>query len=232
MRTIDQIDALQHIDTELDAARKRYAEIQQALQPPESLKNAAMQRDTIAASLEHWRGERKQRDIAVDEQSTRIKTQEQQLYGGYVKDPREQVAVQQNIESLQKHLDTVEELSLEAMLEFEQAEADLSEAESVLAAEQATWQQQEAELQQERQTLITRARTLKAKRDQAASRLDVGILKQYESLRQVSGGAAVAELRGASCGGCGAALPTAVRQQAHGDALVACPICRRWLRSP
>lgn len=229
MRVIDQLAALQSIDSKLDADRRRYAEIQAALQPPASLQAAEVARDGVKARLEHWRGERKQRETAVADQKNRIQAQEKQLYGGRVKDAREQVALAKNVESLKKHLGTLEEAELEAILEVEQAESDLAEAERILGEEQTDWAQKEAGLQKERQSLIVHARQLKNQRLPAAQRLQPATLAHYEALRKKLGGVAVVQMKGANCGGCGASLPTALRQQVHGGDVFTCPICGRML---
>jgi len=229
MRVIDQLAELQAIDSKLDADRKRYAEIQAALKPPGSLQEATSTRDETAARLQHWTEEREQRKTARVDQVNRIKAQETQLYSGRVKDAREQVALSNNVESLKKHLDTLEEADLEAILEVEQAENDLVEAETRLEAEQLVWMKQEDELQKEQKTLVAHARQLKSQRDAAASRIQPDMLERYEALRKKLGGVAVAPLQGAGCGSCGASLPTALRQQVHGNAILECPICGRML---
>lgn len=229
MRDIDQLVALQAIDTHLDADRKRYAEIQAALHPPASLQQAKETRDKIANRLEQWQRERRKCESEVADQTARIQAQEKQLYSGKVKDPREQVALQKNIESLKRHLETLEEAELEAILEQEQAESDLDDAEAKLAEEQEAWAETEANLIAERQTLIAHAKHLKGERNAAVTGLDPTLLKRYESLRQKHGGVTVAPLQGSSCGGCGAALPTGLRQQVYGDEIITCPVCGRML---
>ena len=229
MRVIDQLAALQAIDSKLDADRSRYAEIQAALQPPDSLQEAESARNETVARLERWRRERSQRETAAKDQQTRIQAQEKQLYSGRVKDPREQVALSNNVESLKKHFDTLEEAELEAILEVEQAESDLVEAETRFGKEQAVWAKTEAGLQQERQALIAHARQLKGQREPAASRMQPAMLKRYATLRKKLGGVAVVRMKGANCGGCGAALPTALSQQVRGSEVLACPICGRML---
>ncbi len=230
MRLIDQLAALQAIDNQLDADRHHYTDIQAALQEPESLRQARAARDNARVQLEHWLGERKQREIAVNDQQARIKAQENQLYKGKSKDPREQVALQKNVESLKKHLGALEDAVLEAMEEVESWQARLEQAEAGQAAAEASWQQTQAGLQSERQALLDRARQTKAQREAAAAHLDAALLQRYEGLRQKKAGVAVAHLQGGNCGSCGASVPTAVRQQAHGDGLITCQICGRLLR--
>ncbi|MCO6450022.1 MAG: hypothetical protein J5I90_04465 [Caldilineales bacterium] len=229
MRAIDQLAALQHLDAGLDADRRRYAEIQAALHEPEELQTARAERNEISRRLEDWRGERRQRETAAADQQTRVRETEKLLYSGKVRDAREQVALQNNVEALKRHQAALEEAALEAMLEQEQAESDLAEAEEKLGKLQAAWDRDKAELESDRQAVIGHARSLKAQRDTAASQIDKPLLQRYEALREKTGGVAVAAVQGANCGGCGAALPTAVRQQTHGDELITCPICRRLL---
>ncbi len=229
MRLIDQLAALQTIDTALDADRHRYTELQTALQEPEGLRAGRLAREQAAAQLEHWRRERTQRENAIVDQQARIKAQEKQLYSGKVREAREQVALQQNVEMLKRQLGRLEEAALEAILEVEQAESNLQRAESSLSQMQIAWQQQERALQSEREALIASARQTKGQRDGAVGKLAPDLLKRYETLRQKHGGLAVARVHTGNCGGCGANLPTAVRQQAHGEALTPCPICGRLL---
>ncbi len=231
MRLIEQLATLQTVDSTLDADRHRYAEIQAALHEPASLAAARAAREQAVAQLNHWRRERQQRETAVSDQQARIQAQEKQLYGNRVKDAREQVALQQNVEMLKRQLTRLEEAALESILELEQAEVTLARAESLLAIETASWQKEQAALQSEREALIARARQTKTQRDAVAAKLIPDLLKRYETLRQKHGGIAVAKIHGSNCGVCGAAIPTSVRQQAHGDALAPCPICGRLLYS-
>jgi len=229
MRLIELLAALQSIDTRLDRHRKRYAEIQAELKMPGSLVQAQDAKQKAEERVEHWRKERQKRETAVADQNRRIKAQEQKLYGGKIKDPREQVALQKNVESLKRYLETLEEGVVEAILELEQAEKDLDIAGKTLSKAQAAWAQQEAALLAEKEALIADARKLKAKRAQVSNHIPAPNLKQYEALRSSKQGLAVATLRGDSCSGCGATLPTAMRQQLHSDVLVFCPICGRIL---
>lgn len=229
MRLIDQLAALQTIDTAFDADRHRYTELQNALQEPETLRAGRLAREQAAAELDHWRRERQQRENAIVDQQARIKAQENQLYSGKVREAREQVALQQNVEMLKRQLGRLEEAALEAILELEQAESNLQRAESSMRQLETAWQQQEKDLQAERGALIASARQTKGQRDAAAGKLAPDLLKRYDALRQKHGGIAVARVQVGNCGGCGANLPTAVRQQAHGDTLTPCPICGRLL---
>lgn len=229
MRPIELLAALQTIDIKLDAHRKRYAEIQVALKTPATLQQAQNASDEAKDNLTHWRKEHQNRETVVADQIRRIKAQEQQLYGGRIKNVREQVALQKNVESLKRHLDAQEEAVLEAMMELDQAETTFATTGEQLSKHQASWAQKEAELLAEKATIIAAARKLKNKRTQVISHIPASPLKRYEALRNSKQGVAVATLNRNSCSGCGATLPTALHQQLYGDDLVSCPLCGRLL---
>ncbi len=229
MRLIEQLAALQTLDSQLDADRRRYAAIQEALREPESLHQARAYLAEATARLEHWQRERRRRETAVADQQTRIRTQEKQLYGGRIKDTREQVALMQNVEMLKRQLERLEEEALEAIVAVEQAEQEVVQARARLETEEAAWQQAQAQLVAEREALIVHARQLKSRRQSLSAQLPADLVQRYEALRQKGEGVAVARVHNGVCSGCGAALPTAVQQQARGDALVTCPFCRRLL---
>ncbi|NUQ39276.1 MAG: hypothetical protein HUU23_16140 [Caldilineales bacterium] len=229
MRLIEQLAALQALDAQIDRCRQRYHEIQAALQPAETLQALALRRKGLQEHVAQWQQTQKQREQAVAAQTAKIQEQEKLLYGGMIKDAREQVNMQHNIEALQRQHAALEEDALAALLEVEQSSATLAEVEQVWQAEAAAWRRQQALLQGELQQVIQEARKFKAERDGAAPKIAAQALRQYESLRQQKNGVAVVKIDGASCGGCGSLLPTARRQQAYGDDLVTCPICGRLL---
>lgn len=229
MQTIKLLAILQTIDLELDADRRQFAENKQAMQPSPELQEKAKQVKEAEARLASWRKERRERDEKAAELSDKIASLEKQLYGGRIKDVREQVAMQQNVESLKRHLATLEESALEALLEQEEAERILTEEKQTFTVMKQAWLERKATLEKEQETLVEHARGLKAKRGQVVATLPAADVKRYEAMRKKLGGLAVAKLNGRSCGGCGASLPTAVVQKVHEGQQVKCPICSRLL---
>ncbi len=229
MQTIKLLATLQKIDLALDADRRQFAENKQAMQPSPELQAMLKQMKEAEARLKHWRKQRRERDEKVTELSDKITMLEKQLYGGRIKDAREQVSMQQNIESLKRHLATLEESALEALLEQEEAAKRLAETQNAFAAMKQAWQEKKTALEKEQEALVVHARGLKAKREQVVATLPAADLKRYEAMRKKLGGLAVVQMNGRSCGGCGASLPTAVVQKVHEGQTVKCPICGRLL---
>ena len=229
MHTIKLLASLQEIDTALDAARRQFAENKKAMQPDAELQKQARLVKTTAAQVEQWRKERRQRDEKVATLTQKIASQEKQLYGGRIKDAREQVAMQKNIESLKRHLATLEEAALAAMVALEEAEANAAQAQERFDILKQAWLARKATLEQAQQELVQQARGLKARRSQLAETLPAPELARYEALRKKLNGLAVVKLTGLACGGCGAALPTSVAQKVHEGQMATCPICGRLL---
>jgi predicted nucleic acid-binding Zn-ribbon protein len=229
MSTIKLLASLQAIDLELDSDRRKFAENKQAMQPSPELKRQAALVKEAEASLEHWRKERRLRDEKVEALAKKIGGSEKKLYGGGIRDPREQVAMQQNIEALKRHQETLEEAALEALLEQEEAEQALVSAQRRFEEMKKAWSEKKASLEKEQERLVQHARILKAKREQLVATLSPADVAQYESMRKKHGGVAIARLEGRNCGGCGASLPTAVVQKVREEQAIRCPICGRLL---
>lgn len=229
MQTIKLLASLQKIDLELDAARRTFADNKQAMQPSAELQNLARQVKAAEAQLAHWRKERRQQDGKVAEATAKIADLEKKLYGGMIKNAREQVAMQQNIEALKRHLATLEETAMLTMMEQEEAEKKLSDLQERFAAAKQVWLEQKATLEKAQEKLVADARKLKARRQQLAATLPPAELQRYEALRKKFGGMAIAPVQGRNCGGCGASLPTAVLQKINEGQEAKCPICGRLL---
>ena len=229
MQNIKLLASLQAIDLELDSDRRQFAENKRAMQPSNELKRQAKAVKEAETRLEHWRKLRRERDAKVEELADKIATLEKQLFGGGIKDAREQVAMQRNIEALKRHLETLEESALEALLEQEDAEKQLIATRETFESMKTAWTTRKAELEQQQQKLVEHARALKARRARVIAALPAADVERYEALRQRKGGVAIARLEGRNCGGCGASLPTAIVQKVREGQTVKCPICDRWL---
>jgi predicted nucleic acid-binding Zn-ribbon protein len=231
MENIKLLATLQQIDLELDADRRKFAENKEAMAPPASLRKRAAEVKEAEAQVAHWQKERRLRDEEVAAQQAKIEEEETRLYSGRIKDPREQIALQQHVEALKRHLETLEERALEAMLELEQSQERLKKLSQAFEEEKSAWMEKRAALEKEQQAIVEHARSLKARRETVVKHLTAAELNRYETLRAKRGGIAIVALNGRSCGGCGASLPTSVVQQVQAGEIVTCPICGRLLYS-
>lgn len=222
--------ALQEVDSQADAARARLEEIAAHLGDEEAL---APLREAVAA----WEARRlplveRQRALesAVEHDRRHVQAEEQKLYGGSIRNPRELEDLQQEVETLKRHLREREDELLAVLGELEEVDAGLAAAQEELARAEAAWRQEQEDLRREQERLAAELTQLEARRDPQARRLAPEALRLYEQLRQSRGGRAVVRVERGTCQGCRITLPMNLLQRARsGMTIVQCSSCGRIL---
>jgi predicted nucleic acid-binding Zn-ribbon protein len=160
----------------------------------------------------------------------KIRTSEQRLYSGTVRNSKELENLQQELNYLRRRKGTDEDSLLEAMIGVEEHEAAWEEAQTHWGSVEAAWTDSQAELCLERDELVARLAELTEMRVAREGAVDGTDLNTYENLRRRKGGTAVARLRGNLCTSCHVEVPSSQSQKArHGEALVFCGSCGRVL---
>jgi len=221
---------LQQIDSQMDQARARLEVIRQTLENDLELR-AASERVTTAESA-HREAERTQRGAETEVQAQRIKIEqaESSLYSGSVRNPKELQDLQKDVVSLKKHLATLEDRLLEAMLATDSAASSLTEARAALNQVEFRLSEQNRHLTNERTTLSHNLERFESERNAAAAPLDAKLLEQYESLRRDRRGLAVTTVSDGACAACGTTLTPGHQQSARSNGPIArCPTCGRIL---
>jgi uncharacterized protein len=221
---------LQQVDSRISQVEARLSKVRETLENNSELRSA---HDKVAAAqMEQQDAERSRRDAEQDARSQQIKIQqaESSLYGGSVHNPKELQDLQAEVASLKKHLATLEERELEAMLNAETAEASLHSVEHGLQQTESRFEDEHRKLIDDQDALIRDLTSLQAERQAAIGAIPAEMLSVYEGLRQQRRGVAVAEVSDNSCRACGTTLTAAVQQSArHNLQLVHCPSCGRIL---
>ncbi len=221
---------LQQIDSQMDQARSRLETIRAALEN-DAEQRAASER-VASAEKTHREAERAQRLAEAEVQSQRVKIEqaESSLYGGNVRNPKELQDLQLDVASLKKHLATLEDRLLEAMLATEAAASALNEARAALSKTESTLGDQARALTSEQATLSHDLGRLEAERKAAASPLDAKLVEQYDSLRRDKRRLAVTTVSDSACAACGTTLTPAQQQAARSNTQISrCPTCGRIL---
>ena len=221
---------LQLVDSRMDEIRARFEEIRQTLENDEEMRLAKKQVTEAEAALTLARHALKQAEAEVNKQKLKIEQSESNLYSGKVKNPKELQDLQNEVAALKRHLETLEDRQLEAMLDeetadqanqavlnmFEQVKARLADQNRALTAEQTDLNKELEKLESERQATL--------------SSLDAGLLAVYDDLRQKKRGFAVAAVSDGACAACGTTLTPAQMQSARSTSqLYNCPTCGRIL---
>jgi len=221
---------LQQVDSQIDQIEARLRAIQQTLENDLELR-AASER-LVAAEKKCRDAERtlKEREADFEKQRIKIEQAEASLYGGHVHNPKELQDLQKDVVSLKKHLGTLEDRELEAMLAAETAQTELQNARTELERVQSNLASQNLDLASERDTHHKSIERLRSERLAVMSDIAQPNVKIYDQLRQQKRGVAIATITDSSCAACGTTLTPSQQQSAHSTSqLFNCPTCGRIL---
>jgi len=219
---------LQRIDSQISQVTARVTEIDRLLSEDERLKAARAESEMARGRLEKSRNLLRGSEHAVSEQQLKIEQTNSTLYSGTVRNPKELQDLQKDVVSLNKHLQTLEDQQLQAMIEFEEAEQSNQAAQENLTRVQAEVIQSKAGLSGERDQLKSRRENLAAERLAALSAITPANLAIYDHLREIKGGVAVTAVEDDACTLCGAPIRPGEGQMARMQTnLVYCSSCGR-----
>jgi hypothetical protein len=228
MNVAFQLFQLQQIDSEIDHSQQRIDEIDRLL-ATNSLISSAEKKVNLHDQL------LTQRTTAFNllndelEKKKIKKTQSQStLYGGKVQNPKELEDLQNEIASLERSINVLEESLMQALVDVDNAEIKFELSNDDLKKARSTFATESAMLAAEKEKLDQKIGGLQNKRQPQLQQVDGVYLAQYDSLRKRKNGIAIALLHDSSCGACGANLTPSQRQTARSSStLFICPSCGR-----
>lgn len=227
-----QLYRLQQVDTQLDGHHQRLKDIEIALSSDAALKKAKQQFENAQEAETQAQLALKKAEQDVQAQQTKIDTNQRRLYSGAVTNPRELEDLQNETGALNRHMETLEELALEAMIGLEDAQAALEAAEKNLAKVREEVAQKNADLSAEQKERQAEVEQLTPERDGLAAGVEPGDLVKYTKLRQIRAGRAVAEVKDKACSACGNTLTASQAQEARSpNQITCCEMCGRILYS-
>ena len=221
---------LQQIDRQIDQTLSQLESIRQTLENDIELREALNHLENTQSANHHAHHELKNAEAEVEAQKIKIEQAESSLYGGKVHNPKELQDLQKDIISLKKHLVTLEERELEAMIKAENTENDLQSAKTRLELIQARLGNEHKKLLTDQSALTIKLEQFTEEREAALAPIESTTHQIYENLRQLKNGVAVAEVSDNSCASCGATITASLQQNARSQKQLAnCPSCGRIL---
>jgi predicted nucleic acid-binding Zn-ribbon protein len=218
---------LQTLDTQLDNIRHRLTEIDAALSDHSAVRKAAARAEKAAAALTAARLALKRAEQEVQTQQDKIDRNQQALYGGG-KSPKQLEELQMESGALARHLETLEERQLEALIASEEAEVADQAAQENLASTKSQAAAENTDLSKEQQQLMTEQAALEEQREAATAGITTDLITEYERLRKARLGLAVAPVKDGACTACGAELTAAQAQAARSPSKITnCVVCGR-----
>jgi predicted nucleic acid-binding Zn-ribbon protein len=230
MGVVKQLYQLQLVDSEQDQKSQRLAEVEDGLGESGDLVRA---REAVAETKDELGDLRKrmrllEADIAAV--NAKLKTNQDRLYGGRVRNPKELSNLQGEAAALHRRVSELEDAELELMIAVEEDEAELAERQARERQIEATWREEQAALCSEKEQLESGLAELAGQRARLRGRIAAADLALYDDLRDRLGGVAVALLKRETCQVCGVNVPTGVALAVErGEGQHYCPTCGRLM---
>ena len=221
---------LQQADSQIDRAQARLQAIQKTLDDDADLRLASERADSTNVIRQSADQALEQAEMDARNQRIKIEQTEASLYGGKGHSPKELLDLQNDVAALKRHMVTLEDVQLEAMLAAEEATSAHQAAQGNLLAAQNHSAEKNQGLHEEQTTLQKELEKLFAERAAVAGPIPPDALGFYDQLRQQRRGIAVAVISDNSCSACGSGLSAAQMQSSRSSGDMAlCPSCGRIL---
>jgi uncharacterized protein len=221
---------LQQVDIQIDRARARLQIIQKTIDDDADLRSASEQADLMKERCRSAEQALKSSEANAHEHRIKIEQTEASLYNGKGHSPKELLDLQNDVASLKRHLITLEDIQLDAMLTLEASMTADQAARSHLQTILIALEEQNRGLHEEQALLQKDLEKLAAERAAVANPIPADALRLYDQLREQRRGIAVAVINDKSCSACGSGLSAAQMQSSRASASIAlCPSCGRIL---
>lgn len=235
MTSLDELIALQDLDTGIDQRRHRIEThpARAALTAAQAAVRAAVdQRNALASQRADIATTQKGIEREVADVEAKIAHVNGQLYGGSVTSPKELEALQHEIGTLTDIQRGFEDQVIEQMELAEPVDEALAAAEAAIVEAETTATQAEGDLTIAVAELQAELADLEPQRDATVAGLPADLVAEYDLLRRQLGGVAAARLVGGRCEGCHLSLPAVevdtIKKMAPGE-VAHCPECGRIL---
>ena len=221
---------LQQVDSQIDQIQARLKTIQATLENDLELQAANAKNNACAEQNKEAARLLSLAEADVQKQRIKIEQTEASLYGGHVHNPKELQDLQKDVASLKRHLETLEERELEAMLTVESSEKNADQARTKLEHVISSRGDQSRALTQESETLLKDRDRLSSERKAVIGDLSGPMVSLYDQLRQHKRGLAVTTINDNACAACGTTLTASQHQSARStNQLFYCSTCGRIL---
>jgi predicted nucleic acid-binding Zn-ribbon protein len=225
-----QLYQLQLVDSDEAQKSLQLVQVEGALGESVDLIRAREAVTETEGSLGKLNNEMRIVDLDISAVSAKLKQNQDRLYSGRVRDPKELANLTEEAAALRRRMAEVEDGQLELMIAMEELEAELAERGARMRQIEIVWMAGQSELQAEKDALEISLVELAETREGMRNRIPAADLDLYDDLRSRYGGVAVARLKRGLCQTCGVDVPTGIaRYVERGDGLHYCPTCNRLL---
>lgn len=228
MSIAKQLFQLQEIDLELDSTEQAISQIVGQLGESEAVVSTRNKLATERQHLEELIRQQHSIEWEIDDLTTKLKTMEEELYSGRIRNPKELANLQQEIKLVKDKRNQLEDKVLELMEKADLATRSAARIENELKGLETDWHNQQQQLSAKLDQLNNILSDLKHKRQLLTAEIDSPAIDVYQELKKQKG-IAVAKVEQGMCRGCRISLPITLLQQTRSGNLVRCSSCGRIL---
>ena len=186
----------------------------------------------LRIQIDDLTAEQKRADQDVEQVKTRRERDQGMIDAGQVKDPKALERMLGELQSLNRRINSLEDVELEVMERLETAQTAFASRTSELAAMEGEEVELRGAFQQKAGDLQNELSAVQAERSTTAAGLPADLLALYEKLRAQKDGVGAAALRRRECEGCRLTLNASdlgIIAKAPTDEVLRCEECNRIL---
>lgn len=221
---------LQKLDTLIDQITARLEEVDHTLKDDRRTRNANKKHEMAQANLKQKRILLRQIEDKVEAQRNKRNKTQTALFSGNIKNPKELQDLQMESDALKRYIAQLEDEQLEAMINYESAEAEMENAEQNLKQVMGSSIEENAALIGEQSKLEDEYKKRLREKEAVQKAISPNTQSLYNRLREKNRGIAVTSLTDGGCSICGQSLtPADIQTIRSSSRLVFCPSCGRIL---
>lgn len=230
MNKAKQLYELQEVDLDIEHKTQSLTQVKSQLGKDDVLVAARVALDSEKKRLADLEHQQKTDEWELNDLAAKVSVVEKKLFGGSMKNPKELMAFQQDLEILKTQRAEREDKLLSLMMDVDSLQQDIGLKKNDFEKVEREWHENQQKLANQQAELEAEMAELKQRRDMLASQIDSASLNLYEEMRRAKQGHAVAKVVQGRCQGCRISLSVSDQQKARmGQELAQCSNCGRIL---
>ena len=226
MSLASRLYQLQTIELQLGEQRRSLQKTTARLDHNDELSSAETDLSAVEARLTAAQKHQRQLEWEVEDLQAKIKGLNDKLYSGSVRNPKELLNLEQDVQSVKKHLAGKEASLLELMGDTESIQTEAETLRQRVGALRRAWEQEHEGLEQLKQTVERDVARLTEARQTTRRELGEEAAQRYDQIAKAKG-LAVVKVEQGRCKGCNLTVPAGLWQRARAGEMVECGSCGR-----
>jgi predicted nucleic acid-binding Zn-ribbon protein len=229
LATLGDLWAVQQVDSRLAGARARLAALDDGSALRAEAERARTKASEAAARLRETQAALRDHELQLATTERKQKKAEGDLYGGRISNPKELTSLQEDVASLSRARDHLEDQILSLLDQVEALKGGADELRRAAEGLDGRLTAHLAQYEEARNRLEAEIAALSAERAALAGRVEPRTLRKYEGIAAQEGGVGMVAIVGGFCGGCRNDVPPQFVSRIREGRIVTCERCHRIL---